>query len=98
VPTSAPLSAPSSPGAKRAKPKRCVRGRQVKLRLRARSGDPLVSAKVFVNGRRAKRLRGRALRRPVRVRMTKRVTRVKLVARTRSGRKVVVTRTYRRCR
>jgi hypothetical protein len=80
-----------------AKPKHCVKGRRLKLRLRARRGDPLVSAQVIVNGGRAKRLAGRALRRPGRVRLTRRVTRVKLIARTRAGRRVTITRKYRRC-
>lgn len=79
--------------------RRCVSRRSFTVRLRAPRGQRLVRVKVLVTGRRARVLRGRALR-------TARIdlrglpagrVRVKLVARTATGRTLEQTRAYRTC-
>ncbi len=66
--------------------------------LRVKLPRGLKSAKVYVNGRRVKTLRGRDLRVPVTVRRKPgKVTRVKVVARTKKGKRVVRSRRYRAC-
>lgn len=79
--------------------RRCVSRRSFTVRLRAPRGQRLVRVKVLVTGRRARVLRGRALR-------TARIdlrglpagrVRVKLVARTAAGRTLEQTRAYRTC-
>ncbi|HEV3229596.1 MAG TPA: beta-galactosidase [Solirubrobacteraceae bacterium] len=82
---------------------RCVSRRRVAIRLRAPRGQTLVSARVYVNGRRVKVLRGRGLRRGgQRARIDLRglprgTVHVKIVERTSSGRRIVRHRTYHTC-
>jgi hypothetical protein len=72
--------------------------KSLRLRVRAPRGEKLQSARVYVDGRRVRTLRGRALRRVV---VLKRLrtgnVRVRVVAVTRAGRRVVNQRRYRIC-
>ena len=72
--------------------------RHFSIRLGVRHRVHLVSARVYVNGRRVKVLRGGRLRSTVNLRGLPRgrVT-VKVVGRTRGGRRYVATRRYRTC-
>ncbi len=98
APVSVALSTPA-PRTALARGQRCVRNRRLTLRLRSQRGDELVSVQIYVNGRRMRTLSGHALRRPVRLRRLPRGTlRVKVVSRSRSGRRLVENRRYRRCR
>src|SRR4051794_6053480 len=102
-----PLPAPAAtPGASSAialpaaRPKaRCTKRSTFKLRLRAPRGSRLRSAVVFVGGRRAKVVRGRALRRAVRLRGLPRGRKVRIdvTLRTKTGRRISRSRTYRFC-
>ena len=94
--TGAGAAATSSLGLPSAR--RCVSRRRFRIRLRAPRGERLASARVYVNGRRVRMLRGRRLRAPVDLRGLPRGTvRVKVVARTRAGRRIVAQRRYRTC-
>ena len=74
--------------------RRCTSRRAFTIRLSAR----LASARVTVNGRRARVLRGRRLRARIVLRGLPRGTyRVRIVGRTRAGRTLRTTRTYRTC-
>jgi hypothetical protein len=75
------------------KPAKCLTAPSVRFRIKRRAR----SAIVYVNGKRAKRLRGRALRRPVRVRLPKGHSVIRVVVTTRSGKRVAQTRDYTRC-
>ena len=74
--------------------RRCVSRRNFRIRLRR----GLVSARVYVNRRRVRTIRGRRLRAPVDLRGLPRGRfTVRIVGRTRSGRRVVARRAYRTC-
>ncbi|HEV2999652.1 MAG TPA: neutral/alkaline non-lysosomal ceramidase N-terminal domain-containing protein [Solirubrobacteraceae bacterium] len=76
----------------------CRRARTLRIRLRApRAGLRIRRAVVLVNGRRVRTLRGRAARRPFRVRLRGRRTTVTVRMRASDGRTYVMRRTYRRC-
>ncbi len=78
--------------------KRCISRRVFTIRLRAPRGQRLRSATVFVGRKRARVLRGRALRARVDLRgLPKGTVRVKIVARTTTGRTVEQVRRYRTC-
>jgi alpha-D-xyloside xylohydrolase len=75
-------------------PRRCASRRRFRIRLRR----GLDSARVYVNGRRVRTLRGRRLRARVDLRGLPRGRfTVRVVGRTRSGRTLVATRRYRTC-
>jgi len=77
---------------------RCASRRHFRIRLRAPRGDRLRSARVYVNGRRVRVLRGRRLRAVIDLRgLPAGRVRVRVVARTRHGRRVSETRRYRTC-
>jgi predicted acyl esterase len=80
-------------------PPACTRRKPVKVRLpRARRGDRLVSARIAVDGRTVRRLRGRKLKRVVTLRkLPATAFRVTVKARTRKGRTLRITRRYRAC-
>jgi hypothetical protein len=78
----------------------CLSGRRFRIRLPVPRGDRLVSARVYVNGRRARVLRGhgRIWRAVIDLGgLPSGPARVRIVARTRSGRVLRRTRTYRPC-
>ena len=77
----------------------CVSRRSFVIRLpRVRRGDRLVRARVLVNGRQVRTLRGRRLRARVNLRgLPRGLFRVTVVARTRRGRTIRQTRRYRTC-
>jgi alpha-D-xyloside xylohydrolase len=79
--------------------RKCVSRRRFEIRVRRWRGQRLRSARVFVDGRRVKvRRRGGRLRAIVDLRgKAEGIYRVRIVARTRSGRRVVGSRTYRTC-
>jgi hypothetical protein len=93
TPRSAPLGALGLPSARR-----CASRRAFRIRLRMPRGERLRSARLYVNGRRVRTLRGRRRTIPVSLRgLPKGTVRVKVVARTRSGRRLVRERRYRTC-
>jgi hypothetical protein len=77
--------------------RRCASRRRFTIRLRAPRGQRLRSARVQVNGRRVRVLRGRRLRARIDLRGLRGTVRVRIVARTRSGRRIVNERRYRTC-
>jgi uncharacterized repeat protein (TIGR01451 family) len=79
-------------------PRRCASRRHFGIHLRAPRGDLLTSAKVFVNGRQVKVVRGRRLASPVDLRgLPKGRFEVKILVTTASGRRLVGTRRYHTC-
>ena len=77
---------------------RCTKRSGFRVRLRPPRGQRLRSAVIFVGGRRAKVVKGRALRRPVRLSGLKRGrVRIDVTLRTTRGRTVNRSRTYRFC-
>jgi Tannase-like family of unknown function (DUF6351) len=77
--------------------RRCVTGRRLGLRLRAR-GRKLRRARLYVNGRRTSTRRGRGARRRIVLRgLPGGTVRVRAVAHTRSGKRLVARRRYRAC-
>jgi type 1 glutamine amidotransferase len=71
---------------------------RLSFRIRPPAGVKVRSAKVFVAGRKAKVVRGRALHRRIRLRgLPKGHVRVKIVLRTKGGRTITQTRRYRTC-
>jgi hypothetical protein len=99
-----PLPAPAtSPGAGASirmpvAAKRCTLRKSFRLRLKARKGDKLRKAIVFVGGRRVKVVKGKALRRPVKIKgLRKGRTRIDVTLRTKKGRTINRTKTYRFC-
>src|SRR6185503_2809371 len=81
-------------GASATLPRSCRSRRRFTIRLRR----GLVSAKVYVNARRVRTIRGRQLRARVDLRgLPKRRVVVRVVGRTRGGRRLVSQRTYRTC-
>jgi hypothetical protein len=80
------------------RPARCRSRRGFKIRLKAPRGQKLRSAAIFVGGRRAKVVKGRALRRPVRLRSLPRGrVRIDVTLRTTKGRRISRSKTYRFC-
>jgi hypothetical protein len=78
--------------------RRCVSRRGFKIRLKAPKGDRAVSAVVFVNGRRAKVIRGKRLKAQIVLRgLPKGRFRVDITVRTKSGKRIQSTRHYRTC-
>ena len=94
---------PATPGARKSirlptAAKNCTKRRGFKLRLRARRGQKLRQAVIFVGGRRVKTVKGKALRRPVKLRgLRKGRTRIDVTLRTRSGKTINRSKTYRFC-
>jgi hypothetical protein len=78
--------------------RRCLSRRRFRIDLRQPRRGRLVSATVFVGGRRVRVVRGRHLRAPVDLRGLPRGSYVvRVVARTTTGRTVTRTRRYRTC-
>jgi hypothetical protein len=78
--------------------RKCVSRRRFRIRLVQPSGDPLVSGKVFVNGRQVRVVKGSRLRAPVDLRgLPKGRFTVKIEVRTKSGETLRGTRRYRTC-
>ena len=106
-PSAPPGSAPGTPASPRAvsfsdlvrlpSARRCARSLRIRVR---KAADPVKSLTVRVNGKKARRVRGRALRRPVRLKRLPRGKRFSIVVevRTRSGHRTAGQRTYRGCR
>ncbi len=79
-------------------PRRCTSRRRFTIRLRNPRGDRLVRARVYVNGKRVRVLRGRRLRARVDLRGLRRGrSTVRIEGVGRSGRRYVETRRYRTC-
>jgi hypothetical protein len=77
--------------------RRCASRRDFTIRLRPK-GKKLASARVYVNGKRIKVLRGRRLRARVNLRgLPEGTVTIRVVARTSGGKKVTETRRYRTC-
>ena len=94
--TAPPLGAAS--GLPALSPKACVSRRSFVIHLRAPHGQPLLSARVFVNGHQVASLRGRRLRARINLRgLPREVARVTIFLRTRSGHAYLRTRAYRTC-
>jgi hypothetical protein len=83
----APITLPSS----------CTR-RKVTVRVKAPRGDRLHVVRVYVNGTRARTVRGRAARRAIRIAVPGAGARVTVRAITSKGRQLVRRRTYSGCR
>jgi lysophospholipase L1-like esterase len=78
--------------------RRCASRRRFVIHLRAPRGRRLRSARVFVDGREVRVIRGRALRARIDLRgLPRTVARVTVFVRTTSGRSYVQTRAYRTC-
>jgi hypothetical protein len=78
--------------------RRCASRRHFRIRLQRTRGLRLRTVRVYVNGRRARVLRGRRITAPVNLRgLPKGRFTVKIVGVTRAGRKLVSTRRYRTC-
>jgi len=73
-------------------------GRKVRIRVKAPRGDRLRIVRIDVNGKRRRTVRGRALRRAIRVTVPATGARVVVRATTRKGRRLVRRSTYRACR
>ena len=78
--------------------KSCVKGRKLKLKLKAPAGTRIVSATVKVNGRTKARLKGAKTRKPVNLKKLRKTTKLKLTVRLSNGKTYKVSRTYRACR
>jgi hypothetical protein len=76
----------------------CRSRRRFRIRLRRPRRGRLTSARVYLNGRRVRVVRGHRLRAPIDLRgLPKGRYVVRVVARTSTGRKLVRTRRYRTC-
>jgi endoglycosylceramidase len=76
----------------------CARRRTLAVRISRRAGVRIASATIYLNGRRVRVVRGRALRRTITLRNLPRGRlRLKVVVRTTKGRRLVVRRTYAAC-
>jgi hypothetical protein len=75
----------------------CIRRSSVKVRIKRPTRRRLRSAELFVNGKRVRRVRGRALRRPVTVKSPTGHAVVRIVGRARSGKRYTQTKDYTRC-
>jgi uncharacterized repeat protein (TIGR01451 family) len=79
-------------------PRRCASRRHFRIRLRAPRREQLVEARVFVNGRQVRVIKGQRLTAPVDLRgLPKGRFKVKIVVTTASGRQLAGTRRYRTC-
>jgi hypothetical protein len=77
---------------------RCVSRRNFRIRLRQPPRSRLASAKVFVNGRRVKVVRGARTTARIDLRgLPKGTVTVRVIARTKTGRTITETRRYRTC-
>jgi endoglycosylceramidase len=77
----------------------CARRRSISFRIARSRGVRVASATIYLNGRRVRVVRGRALRRTITVRNLPRgKLRLKIVARTTTGRRLIARRTYPACR
>jgi hypothetical protein len=96
-----PPSAAGGPGAvglPGGRPAKCRSRRAFRIRVKAPRGQKLRSAVIFVGGRRVKVVKGRALRKPVRLRKLPRGrVRIDVTLRTTKGRRISRSRTYRFC-
>jgi hypothetical protein len=94
-PTAAAPAAIVLPPAATAK---CTKRTGFRLTLKAPRGQRLRSAVIFVGGRRAKFVRGKALRRPVRLtKLPSGRTRIDVTLRTAKGKRIQRSKTYRFC-
>jgi hypothetical protein len=89
TPTTANLGLPSNQA--------CLKASSVKIRVKQPKARRLKSAEVFINGRRVKRVRGAALRKPVKVKLPVGHSIVRIVGRARSGKRYTQTKDYTRC-
>ena len=78
--------------------KSCVKGRKLKIKIKAPAGTRIVSATVKVNGRTKARLKGAKTRKPVNLKKLRKTTKLKLTVRLSNGKTYKVSRTYRACR
>ena len=78
--------------------KRCIRRGRITVRLRRPRALRFSRATVYANGKRVKRLAGRRITRPFKVRLRAERTRLRIVIVTTGKRKVTIRRTYRRCK
>jgi hypothetical protein len=103
TPAPTPTATPAPPKEEQAvlglsKSRRCVSRRKFTIRLREPRGDRLLSARVLVNGRQVRVVRGRRLKAPVNLKgLPKGRFTVKVVGTTRAGRTVSEKRRYRTC-
>ena len=89
---------PPGPGGLGLSARQCASRRHFRIHLRARRGERLVSARVYVNGHRVRVLRGRRLHAVVNLRgLPPGTFTVRIVARTRTGRVLRSTRVYHTC-
>jgi hypothetical protein len=78
--------------------RRCASRRAFSIRVRAPRGQRLRSARVYLNGKRVRVLKGARLRARIDLRrLPKGIARVRIVAVTRSGRTITESRRYRTC-
>ena len=90
-----PASTPAAPEPRQAVA-RCMAS--LRLRVKAPRGRRLRSATIYVDGRRVRTVRGRALRRPVVLRgLNRRAVEVRMVLRTTGGRTISRIKSYRLC-
>jgi poly(3-hydroxybutyrate) depolymerase len=73
-------------------------GRKATVRVKAPRGDRLRVVRVYVNGKRARTVRGRAVRRAIRIAVPRAGARVTVRATTSKGRRLVRRRSYGGCR
>jgi hypothetical protein len=73
------------------------RRRTARIRIKAPRGHRVRSARIFVNGKRVRSVRGRAARRAIRIKLPAGRARVVVRAMTDKGRKLVRRKTYRAC-
>jgi endoglycosylceramidase len=79
--------------------RRCARRRTLTVRISRRAGVRIASATIYINGKRVRVVRGRALRRTITLHNLPRGRlRLKVVVRTTTGRRLVARRTYPACR
>jgi hypothetical protein len=76
----------------------CARRRTLAVRITRRAGVRIASATIYINGRRVRVVRGRALRRTITLHNLPRGRlRLKVVVRTTTGRRLTARRTYPAC-
>lgn len=98
VPTCGRVAEDCPPLPAAAAPKRCTTRRSFHVRLKAPHGQRVVSARVYVNGKRVKTLTGRRLHAAVTLRGLPRGTvRVRILGRTDRGRRLTDRRTFHTC-
>jgi hypothetical protein len=98
TPTNTKSGPPASSYIKLPSNRRCLSRRRLRIRLVRHKGVTFVSARISVNGRRVKTVRGRKLRLPIDLRgLPKGRYRVTVSVRTSRGRTITVSRRYRTC-